>query len=195
MQTQKLDDSVLVKSYIEGNERSLEILILRHKQRVFSFIYSKVQDRDVAEDIFQDTFVKIINTLKLGKYNEEGKFLPWSMRIAHNLIIDYFRKGNRMPTFQNTDEFDIFSVLGDPTGNVESHMIKDQIHSDVRKLVEQLPEDQKEVLKMRIFGEMSFKEISEQTSVSINTALGRMRYALINLRKLIDQNKIILTNQ
>ncbi|MGB5243687.1 MAG: sigma-70 family RNA polymerase sigma factor [Lutimonas sp.] len=195
MQTQKLDDSVLVKSYIEGNERSLEILILRHKQRVFSFIYSKVQDRDVAEDIFQDTFVKIINTLKLGKYNEEGKFLPWSMRIAHNLIIDYFRKGNRMPTFQNTDEFDIFSVLGDPTGNVENHMIKDQIHSDVRKLVEQLPEDQKEVLKMRIYGEMSFKEISEQTSVSINTALGRMRYALINLRKLIDQNKIILTNQ
>jgi len=195
MQTQKLDDSVLVKSYIEGNERSLEILILRHKQRVFSFIYSKVQDRDVAEDIFQDTFVKIINTLKMGKYNEEGKFLPWSMRIAHNLIIDYFRKGNRMPTFQNTDEFDIFSVLGDPTGNVENHMIKDQIHSDVRKLVEQLPEDQKEVLKMRIYGEMSFKEISEQTSVSINTALGRMRYALINLRKLIDQNKIILTNQ
>jgi len=154
-----------------------------------------VQDRDVAEDIFQDTFVKIINTLKMGKYNEEGKFLPWSMRIAHNLIIDYFRKGNRMPTFQNTDEFDIFSVLGDPTGNVENHMIKDQIHSDVRKLVEQLPEDQKEVLKMRIYGEMSFKEISEQTSVSINTALGRMRYALINLRKLIDQNKIILTNQ
>ena len=195
MQTQKLDDSVLVKSYIEGNERSLEILILRHKQRVFSFIYSKVQDRDVAEDIFQDTFVKIINTLKMGKYNEEGKFLPWSMRIAHNLIIDYFRKGNRMPTFQNTDEFDIFSVLGDPTGNVENHMIKDQIHSDVRKLVEQLPEDQKEVLKMRIYGEMSFKEISEQTSVSINTALGRMRYALTNLRKLIDQNKIILTNQ
>ena len=118
MQTQKLDDSVLVKSYIEGNERALEILILRHKQRIFSFIYSKVQNRDVAEDIFQDTFVKIINTLKMGKYNEEGKFLPWSMRIAHNLIIDFFRKGNRMPTFQNTDEFDIFSVICDPSGNV-----------------------------------------------------------------------------
>lgn len=195
MQTQKLDDSVLVKSYIEGNERALEILILRHKQRIFSFIYSKVQDRDVSEDIFQDTFVKIINTLKMGKYNEEGKFLPWSMRIAHNLIIDFFRKSNRMPTFQNTDEFDIFSVLGDPSGNVEKDLIRDQIHNDVRKLIEQLPEDQREVLKMRIFGDMSFKEISEQTSVSINTALGRMRYALINLRKMIDTNKIILTNQ
>jgi RNA polymerase sigma-70 factor (ECF subfamily) len=195
MQTQKLDDSVLVKSYIEGNERALEILILRHKQRIFSFIYSKVQNRDVAEDIFQDTFVKIINTLKMGKYNEEGKFLPWSMRIAHNLIIDFFRKGNRMPTFQNTDEFDIFSVICDPSGNVEKDIIRDQIYSDVRKLVEQLPEDQREVLKMRIFSDMSFKEISEQTSVSINTALGRMRYALINLRKMIDNNKIILTNQ
>ncbi|MDZ7614798.1 MAG: sigma-70 family RNA polymerase sigma factor [Flavobacteriaceae bacterium] len=195
MQTQKLDDSVLVKSYIEGNERALEILILRHKQRIFSFIYSKVQNRDVAEDIFQDTFVKIINTLKMGKYNEEGKFLPWSMRIAHNLIIDFFRKGNRMPTFQNTDEFDIFSVICDPSGNIEKDIIRDQIHNDVRKLVEQLPEDQREVLKMRIFSDMSFKEISEQTSVSINTALGRMRYALINLRKMIDNNKIILTNQ
>jgi len=194
MRTQKLDDSVLVKNYIDGNERALEILILRHKQRIYSFIYSKVQDRDVTEDIFQDTFIKIINTLKLGKYNEEGKFLPWSMRIAHNLIIDFFRKSNRMPTFQNTDEFDIFSVLGDPTLNAEKTIIKDQIHSDIRKLVEKLPEDQKEVLKMRIFREMSFKEISEQTSVSINTALGRMRYALINLRKMIDNNNIILTS-
>ncbi len=194
MHTQKLDDSVLVKNYIDGNERALEILILRHKQRIYSFIYSKVQDRDVTEDIFQDTFIKIINTLKLGKYNEEGKFLPWSMRIAHNLIIDFFRKSNRMPTFQNTDEFDIFSVLGDPALNAEKTIIKDQIHSDIRKLVEKLPEDQKEVLKMRIFREMSFKEISEQTSVSINTALGRMRYALINLRKMIDNNNIILTS-
>ncbi|MEN8187208.1 MAG: sigma-70 family RNA polymerase sigma factor [Bacteroidota bacterium] len=194
MHTQKLDDSVLVRNYIDGNERALEILILRHKQRIFSFIYSKVQDRDVTEDIFQDTFIKIINTLKMGKYNEEGKFLPWTMRIAHNLVIDFFRKGNRMPTFKNTDEFDIFSVLGDPSLNAEKNLIQDQIHSDVRKLVEQLPEDQKEVLKMRIFRDMSFKEISEQTSVSINTALGRMRYALINLRKMIDKNNIILTN-
>ncbi len=194
MYTQKLDDSILVKNYIDGNERALEILILRHKQRIYSFIYSKVQDRDVTEDIFQDTFIKIINTLKLGKYNEEGKFLPWSMRIAHNLVIDFFRKSNRMPTFKNTDEFDIFSVLGDPALNAEKELIKNQIHSDIRKLVEKLPEDQKEVLNMRIYREMSFKEISEQTSVSINTALGRMRYALINLRKMIDNNNIILTN-
>ncbi len=194
MYTQKLDDSILVKNYIDGNERALEILILRHKQRIYSFIYSKVQDRDVTEDIFQDTFIKIINTLKLGKYNEEGKFLPWSMRIAHNLVIDFFRKSNRMPTFKNTDEFDIFSVLGDPSLNAEKELIKNQIHADIRKLVEKLPEDQKEVLNMRIYREMSFKEISEQTSVSINTALGRMRYALINLRKMIDSNNIILTN-
>jgi RNA polymerase sigma-70 factor (ECF subfamily) len=194
MHTQKLDDSVLVSNYINGNERSLEILILRHKQRIFSFIYSKVQNRDVADDIFQDTFIKVINTLKLGKYNEEGKFLPWTMRIAHNLVIDFFRKGNRMPTFQNTDEFDIFSVLSDHTLSAENELIKNQIHEDVRKLVTELPDDQREVLEMRIFKEMSFKEISDQTSVSINTALGRMRYALINLRKMIDNNNIILTN-
>ncbi len=194
MHTQKLDDSVLVSNYIDGNERALEILILRHKQRIYSFIYSKVQDRDVSDDIFQDTFIKVINTLKLGKYNEEGKFLPWIMRIAHNLIIDFFRKGNRMPTFQNTDEFDIFSVLGDNTLSAENQIIQSQIYADVRKLVEELPEDQREVLMMRIFKDMSFKEISEQTSVSINTALGRMRYALINLRKMIEKNNIILTN-
>jgi len=194
MHTKKLDDSVLVSNYIDGNERALEILILRHKQRIYSFIYSKVQDRDVSDDIFQDTFIKVINTLKLGKYNEEGKFLPWIMRIAHNLIIDFFRKGNRMPTFQNTDEFDIFSVLGDNTLSAENQIIQSQIYADVRKLVEELPEDQREVLMMRIFKDMSFKEISEQTSVSINTALGRMRYALINLRKMIEKNNIILTN-
>ena len=194
MHTQKLDDSVLVSKYIDGNERSLEIPKLRHKQRIYSFIYSKVQDRDVSDDIFQDTFIKVINTLKLGKYNEEGKFLPWVMRIAHNLIIDFFRKGNRMPTFQNTDEFDIFSVLGDNDLSAENKIIQNQIYSDVRKLVEELPDDQREVLMMRIFKDMSFKEISEQTEVSINTALGRMRYALINLRKMIKKNNIILTN-
>ena len=194
MHTQKLDDSVLVSNYIAGNERCLEILILRHKQRIFSFIYSKVQDRDVADDIFQDTFIKVINTLKMGKYNEEGKFLPWVMRIAHNLVIDFFRKGNRMPTFQNTDEFDIFSVLSDNDPDIEKKMIRGQIHEDVKKLVDELPADQREVLMMRIFKGMSFKEISEQTDVSINTALGRMRYALINLRKMIDNNNIILTN-
>ncbi len=194
MQTNQLNDSVLVSNYISGNERSLEILIGRHKQRIYSFIYSKVLDRDISEDIFQDTFIKVINTLKKGRYNEEGKFLPWVMRIAHNLVIDHFRKDNRMPSFKNTDEFDIFSVLSDSSLNAEKRIIKDQIHMDVRNLVDELPEDQKEVLMMRIYRDMSFKEISEQTGVSINTALGRMRYALINLRKVIDKNKIILTN-
>jgi len=194
MHKQELKDSVLVSNYISGNERSLEILIGRHKQRIYSFIYSKVLDRDISEDVFQDTFIKVINTLKKGNYNEEGKFLPWVMRIAHNLVIDHFRKDNRMPSFRNTDEFDIFSVLSDSSLNAEKRIIKDQIHSDVRNLVEELPEDQKEVLMMRIYRDMSFKEISEQTGVSINTALGRMRYALINLRKVIDKNNIILTN-
>jgi len=194
MQKQKLDDSVLVSNYINGSERSLEILVGRHKQRIYSFIYSKVLDRDVSEDVFQDTFIKVINTLKLGNYNEEGKFLPWVMRIAHNLVIDHFRKGNRMPSFKNTEEFDIFSVLSDSSLNAEKQIIKDQIHFDVRRIVDELPEDQKEVLIMRIYRDMSFKEISESTGVSINTALGRMRYALINLRKVIDKNNIILTN-
>jgi len=194
MQKQKLDDGVLVSNYINGSERSLEILVGRHKQRIYSFIYSKVLDRDVSEDIFQDTFIKVINTLKLGNYNEEGKFLPWVMRIAHNLVIDHFRKGNRMPSFKNTEEFDIFSVLSDSSLNAEKQIIKDQIHFDVRRIVDELPEDQKEVLIMRIYRDMSFKEISESTGVSINTALGRMRYALINLRKVIEKNNIILTN-
>ena len=187
-------DSKLVSDYINGNEVSLEILIKRHQQRLFSFIYSKVKNRDITEDIFQDTFIKVIRTLKKGNYNEEGKFLPWVVRISHNLIIDHFRKSNRMPKFRNTDEFDIFSVLGDDVLNAEKKIIKEQIHSDVRELINELPEEQKQVLIMRMYNDMSFNEISENTGVSINTALGRMRYALINLRKLIEKNKIILVN-
>jgi RNA polymerase sigma-70 factor (ECF subfamily) len=187
-------DSTLVSNYINGNEASLEILIKRHQQRLFSFIYSKVKDKDITEDIFQDTFIKVIRTLKKGNYNEEGKFLPWVVRISHNLVIDHFRKSNRMPTFRNTDEFDIFSVLGDGTLNAEKKLIKEQIHTDVRALINELPEEQKQVLIMRMYNDMSFNEISENTGVSINTALGRMRYALINMRKLIEKNKIILVN-
>ena len=187
-------DSKLVSDYINGNEISLEILIKRHQQRLFSFIYSKVKNKDITEDIFQDTFIKVIRTLKKGNYNEEGKFLPWVVRISHNLIIDYFRKSNRMPKFRNTDEFDIFSVLGDGVLNAEKKIIKEQIHADVRELVNELPEEQRQVLVMRMYNDMSFNEISENTGVSINTALGRMRYALINLRKLIEKNKIILVN-
>ncbi len=194
MRDNKNKDSLLVSEYIKGKEASLAVLINRHQQRLFSFIYSKVQDKNITEDIFQDTFIKVIRTLKKGSYNEEGKFLPWVMRIAHNLVIDYFRKNNRMPKFRNTDEFDIFSVLGDGNLNAEKQIIQEQIYDDVRELVNELPEEQKEVLVMRMYKDMSFKEISENTGVSINTALGRMRYALINMRKLIEKHNIILVN-
>ena len=194
MNSKTLSDAILVRNYISGDESSLTILINRHQKRIYNFIYSKVYDRDVAEDIFQDTFIKVINTLKLGKYNEEGKFIPWVMRIAHNLVIDFFRRNKRMPKFNNRKDFDIFNVLSDGSLNAEAELVRSQIHNDIRNLVEQLPTDQRTVLKMRIYNDMSFKEISENTSVSINTALGRMRYALINLRKLIKENNIVLTN-
>ena len=187
-------DALLVSAYVNGDESALGELITRHKDRIYRFIYSKVYDRDVTEDIFQDTFVKVINTLKRGAYNEEGKFLPWVMRIAHNLVIDHFRKNNRMPKFESNDDFNIFSVLSDGALNAEHSLIQDQVQRDVQRLIEELPKDQKEVLIMRIYKDMSFKEISEQTGVSINTALGRMRYALINLRKVIDRHQIVLTN-
>jgi RNA polymerase sigma-70 factor (ECF subfamily) len=189
----QIEDSVLVRDYISGDEKALEVLINRHNQRISSFIYSKVLDRDVTEDIFQDTFIKVIKTLKKGSYSEEGKFLPWVMRIAHNLIIDHFRRNKRMPMFEGSDDFNIFSVIGDEKPNVEKQLIKDQIDTDLRFLIEELPDDQKEVLLMRIYRDMSFKEISENTGVSINTALGRMRYALINLRKIIEKHNIVLS--
>ncbi|WP_194850360.1 RNA polymerase sigma factor [Nonlabens antarcticus] len=187
------NDAVLVSEYMQGREYALEILINRHKQRIHGFIFSKVLDRDITEDIFQDTFIKVIRTLKRGKYNEEGKFLPWVMRISHNLVIDHFRRNKRMPKFQSRNDFDIFDVISDGQDSIESEMIESQVHEDVRRLVEELPDDQKEVLLMRIYKEMSFKEIAEITDVSINTALGRMRYALINLRKVIDKHNIVLT--
>lgn len=192
--TNTLSDSALVDQYCNGSELALENLVNRHQARVFNFINSKVQDRDTAEDIFQDTFVKVIKTIKSGKYNEEGKFLPWIMRIAHNLVIDFFRKNNRMPIVRNTEEFDIFQFISDNSLNAEHSMVQDQVVKDLQNLVQELPEDQKEVLIMRLYRDMSFKEIAENTNVSINTALGRMRYAIINLRKLIEQNQIILNS-
>ena len=194
MNNTKVTDASLVRDYLDGNENALGALINRHQHRIYSFIFSKVFDRDIAEDIFQDTFIKVIRTLKRGKYNEEGKFLPWVMRIAHNLVIDHFRKNKRMPKFDNSGDFNIFSVLSDGDLNAEKQLIKDQIESDVQELIKELPEDQLEVLTMRIYKDMSFKEISERTGVSINTALGRMRYALINLRKIIEKRNLILTN-
>lgn len=185
-------DSILVSQYLKGSELALEQLILRHQARLFNFINSKVQDHDTAEDIFQDTFIKVIRTIKGGQYNEEGKFLPWIMRIAHNLVIDFFRKNNRMPKLRTTEEFDIFQFLSDDTPNAEHRLAQDQVVKDLQKLVQELPEDQKEVLVMRLYRDMSFKEIAENTNVSINTALGRMRYAIINLRKLISENQMVL---
>ena len=192
-QLQLQDDAALVQDYINGNERALELLIKRHKLRIYNFIYSKVFDRDTAEDIFQETFIKVIKTLKRGLYNEEGKFLPWVMRIAHNLVIDFFRKNNRIPTFDNNEEFDIFQLISDGNPTAEKTMIEEQVVEDLQNLIVQLPDDQKDVLTMRLYKDMSFKEIAESTGVSINTALGRMRYAIINLRKMIDENQIILS--
>jgi len=190
----QVEDSQLVKQYIQGDERAIEALINRHNSRLTGFIYSKVGDRELTEDIFQDTFMKVIRTLKRGAYNEEGKFLPWVMRIAHNLVIDHFRKHNRMPMYNSKESYNIFSLLGDDKLNAEKQLIKEQIDSDLLRMIKELPEDQQEVLEMRIYKDMSFKEISDNTGVSINTALGRMRYALINLRKLVEANNIVLTN-
>ena len=194
MNIKSLSDAQLVKNYISGQEAALSVLINRHQQRLYGFIFSKVYDRDVTEDVFQDTFVKVIKTLKKGNYNEQGKFLPWVMRIAHNLVIDYFRKNNRMPKFKNNGDFDVFSVLSDGAANAEHNIVDQQIANHVRLLLDELPEDQKAVIKMRMYQNMSFKEISENTGVSINTALGRMRYGLINLRKMIEKHNISLTN-
>ena len=188
------DDSILVKNYIDGDESALGKLIKKHKSRIYNFIFSKVLNRDIAEDIFQDTFIKVIKTLKRGFYNEEGKFLPWIMRIAHNLVIDHFRKNNRIPKFENNNDYDIFQNLSDSSLNAEKSIIKNQVSNDLQLLVEELPDDQKDVIIMRLYRDMSFKEIAENTGVSINTALGRMRYAIINLRKMIDDNQIILSH-
>lgn len=190
----QIPDALLVQDYVAGNEDALATLIKRHESKIYGFIYSKVSDRDVSNDIFQDTFIKVIKTLKSQSYNEEGKFLPWVMRIAHNLVIDYFRKNKKMPLYRETEEFSVFSVMTDDSLTIENQLIANQVEMDLQKLIEELPEDQKEVLIMRMYKDMSFKEISEVTGVSINTSLGRMRYALMNLRKVIDKHQIILTN-
>lgn len=188
-----ISDQELVRQFIAGDHSALEILINKHQRKIFSYVLLIVKDQHLAEDIFQDTFIKVINTLRSGAYNEEGKFLPWVMRIAHNLVIDNFRKSKRMPTVDNNEEYDLFETLNLFEDTIEDKIIIEQIHSDVKHLIEYLPEEQKEVLKMRHYMDMSFKEIAETTDVSINTALGRMRYALINLRKLIKEKDIILT--
>lgn len=192
MELTNLSDSLLVQGYLCGNEPCLEVLINRYQARLYTYIITRVRDEDIANDIFQDSFVKVINTLKSGKYKEEGKFYPWLQRIAHNLVIDFFRREKRMPTTSPTDEFDVFDVLPDEKLNIEGEMIQEQVYSDLMNLINHLPPEQQEVLRLRIYNDLSFKEIAEQTDVSINTALGRMRYALINMRRLIDQNQINL---
>jgi RNA polymerase sigma-70 factor (ECF subfamily) len=194
MDTNQTPDALLVKNYIAGDENALVILINRHQSKIYGFIHSKINDRDLADDIFQDTFMKVIKTLKSNSYNEEGKFLPWVMRISHNLIMDYYRKNQKMPMIRETDEFSIFSILHETSPNVEGRIITDLIEKDLRKIIKELPEDQLEVLTMRIYQDYSYNEIAELTGVSVNTALGRMRYAIAHLRKVIKKNKIILTN-
>ncbi len=192
----KITDQDLVRRYLNGEETAFEILLNRYKDRIFSYLMSLLKDRKVAEDVFQDAFFKIIKTLKKGSYNEEGKFLPWAMRIAHNLAIDYFRKGKKMPTVgqanSGDEDFDIFSVVTIAENNVEDDMIDNQIKSDVRKLLDYLPIEQREIVYLRHFKEMSFKDIADKKDISINTALGRMRYALINLRKVIEEYNVSL---
>lgn len=189
-----LSDTTLIAEFISGNSNSFSILIDRYQKRVYGFIFSKVHDPDLADDIFQDTFIKVVKNLRLGKYNDEGRFLSWVIRIAHNLIMDHYRKINRLPKHESKiQNFDVLDRLIEQSNSIEESMIESQIHADLSLLIEELPDSQKEVLYMRLFQDMSFKEIGDQTGVSINTALGRMRYAVINLRKMIEERNLIFT--
>jgi RNA polymerase sigma-70 factor (ECF subfamily) len=190
MNTIQLNDSELVSLYIAGNENAFELLVKRHKNKVFTTILLIVKDTYTAEDLLQDTFIKAIHTMKSGRYNEEGKFSSWICRIAHNLAIDFFRKEKRNPTIEMEDGSNIFNTLAFAEESIESLQIKEDTHKRLRELIQQLPEAQKEVLIMRHYADMSFQEIAETTGVSINTALGRMRYALINLRKKMTNQNI-----
>jgi len=190
MKLQQYNDQDLIKLYLNGDESVLEELLRRHKSKIYTSIYLLVKDQYLAEDIFQDAFIKVINTLRSGKYNEEGKFLPWVMRIAHNLVIDYFRREKRAPVITSADGTDVFSTLQFSEENAEDRILREQTHMDLRSMIRLLPEDQKEVLIMRHYADLSFKEIADLTGVSINTALGRMRYALSNLRKMMKVKEV-----
>ncbi len=187
-----LTDNEMIARYQAGDESALKFLVLRYERRLFSYIMASVKNKELAEDIFQDTFIKVINTIRSGNYQEEGKFFHWIMRIANNLKIDYFRKMQRMPVVENSDTFDIFTVLNSCEESVEDKIIREQTYSDISAFIEYLPEEQKEVLKMRIYMDYSFKDIAALTDVSINTALGRMRYAIINLRKIMAKHRVAL---
>lgn len=192
-----LSEKELVRLYQTGDEKSFEILLNLNKDRVYGYIFSKVRNHELANDLFQEVFIKVVRTLKNGMYNDEGKFLPWVLTIAHNMIVDHFRKAKKMQMISESssknEEFNIFAVLKLTDRNIEDSIIKEQIESDVVKLIEYLPDEQRDVLVNRLFRGMSFKDIAEQEDISINTALGRMRYALINLRKLVDKHKVSIT--
>ena len=193
MAAQVISDFELVNQFVKGNKSSIEILINRHKNKVYTYILLLVKDEHLAEDIFQDTFIKVIKSLKNGKYQDNGKFLSWVVRIAHNLVIDHYRKEKQLNTCSNEDySMNLFNSPKFSEKTIEEQIIKEQVENDVRALIDLLPDDQKEVILLRHYGALSFKEIAEQTNVSINTALGRMRYALINLRKLIKEKNLNL---
>lgn len=194
MRLQQYSDQDLVKLYINGQETVIEELLRRHKSKIYTSIYLLVKDQYLAEDIFQDTFIKVINTLRSGRYNEEGKFLPWVMRIAHNLVIDFFRREKRTPTITSADGTDVLNLLQVMEESAEERMLREQTHVDLRKMIQLLPDEQKEVLIMRHYADLSFKEIADLTEVSINTALGRMRYALSNLRKMMQIKEVLPKN-
>lgn len=194
IELKRLDDRELITLYVDGNEKAFEVLLNRHKDKVFHFILSKLKSRDLAEDVFQETFIKIINKLKVGAYNEEGKFLPWAMRIAHNLVIDHFRKTKRVRLISESsslrDDYNIFSTLSLKEKSIQDTISELELQQQMVQLIDFLPSAQKEILKMRIFSDMSFKDIAEVEEISINTALGRMRYALLNMRKMIDKHQL-----
>lgn len=192
MQVTPLNDQQLIHNYLDGDERAFEELLNRHQQKIYTSIYLFVKDQSLAEDIFQEVFIKIIDTLRKGKYNHEGKFSQWAMRISYNLCVDYFRRTKRRPQVQPTEEFDIFDVLKLEEDNAEQRIIRSQTHEKVRQLVDLLPPEQREVVILRHYADMSFKEIAKLTRVSINTALGRMRYALINIRKMVEDKQVQL---
>ena len=185
-------DQQLVHLYLEGNTNSLETLINRYKDKIYTSIYLLVKDKYLAEDLFQDVFIRVIDTLKGGRYTDEGKFLPWALRIAHNLCVDHFRKIKRSPSIKTSDDHDIFEVLNFSEPGAEQIMMQNQSHDRIRKMIDLLPEDQREVIILRHYADLSFKEIADLTKCSINTALGRMRYGLINLRKMMTEKQIAL---
>ena len=185
-------DQQLVHLYMEGDLDAISTLVNRYKDRIYTSIYLLVKDKYLAEDLFQDVFIRVNDTLKAGRYTNEGKFLPWTLRIAHNLCVDHFRKVKRIPTIKTSDDYDIFEVLNFSDANAEGRMMQDQTNDTVRQMIDMLPEDQREVIILRHYADLSFKEIAELTKCNINTALGRMRYGLINLRRMMNEKQIAL---